>query len=146
RFGEPAPSLNLAPIDRLLAWCGDNVERVQFVARNVRAYESTTGVQEDEDSPSPVRLSEHFKRLLAVMPDKSTLVEIAVDQAVPTSWMDSRAPLIGTRQRALRELLSHESPEVRALVAEKLALLDSQLDAERTREESEHHGREQRFE
>lgn len=146
RFGDPSPSLNLAPVDRLLAWCGTDAERLEFVAGHIRVYESTGTTPDDEDAPSPVRLSGHFKKLLAIAPNKLTLVGFAVDQAVPTSWMNSRVPIMEARQHALRELLSHESPEVQALAAAKLAWLDERIAHERGWEESEHHGREQRFE
>lgn len=146
RSGEPSPSLNLASVDRLLTWCGENAQRQEFVARNIRAYEATDGSQEDDDSTSPVRLSKHFKRLLDVVSDKSSLIEFAVGQAVPNSWMNSRVPIIEARQHALRELVTHESPAVRALVAKKIADLDLRIEIELRQEESEHHAREQRFE
>lgn len=143
---NPPPSLNLASVDRLLAWCGEDAQRQEFVARKIRVYESTDRSQEDDDSTSPVQLSKHFKRLLDVMPDKSNLIEFAIGQAVPNSWMNSRVPIIEARQQAIRELLTHESAEVRALVAEKVAELDLRIENERRRDESEHHAREQRFE
>ncbi|RFF76070.1 hypothetical protein D0A39_02730 [Xanthomonas campestris pv. campestris] len=146
RSGEPSPSLNLASVDRLLTWCGKDAQRQEFVARNIRVYEATNGSEEDDDSTSPVRLSKHFKKLLDVVSDKSSLIKFAIGQAVPNSWMNSRVPIIEARQQALRDLLTHESPEVRDLVANKVADLDLRIELERRREESEHHAREQRFE
>lgn len=146
RSGESSPSLNVVPIDQLLAWCGEDPQRQQLVARNIRIYEATDGAADDGDSPSPVRLSQHFKKLLEVMSDKASLVESAVAEAVPSSWMNSRVPTIEARQQALRELLGHESSEVATLVAEKVATLGRRIELERRHEESEHHAREQRFE
>lgn len=146
RSGESSPSLNVASIDRLLAWCGEDAQRQQFVARNIRIYEAADGTEDNDGSPSRVRLSKHFKRLLDVVSDKASLVESAAAQAVPNSWMNSRVAIIEARQQALRELDTHESPEVRALVSEKVAALDQRIELERRQEEFDHHAREQRFE
>ncbi|MCF7750283.1 hypothetical protein KQ945_05970, partial [Bacillus subtilis subsp. subtilis] len=78
--------------------------------------------------------------------DKWSLLQFAFGQAVPNSWMNSRVPIIEARQQALRELISHELPEVRALVAKKVADIDLLIERERRQEESEHHAKEQRFE
>lgn len=146
RSGESSPSLNLAPIDQLLTWCGDDARRQEFVARNIRVYEAKDGSEVIDDSTSSVRLSEHFKRLLDTASDKSSLIEFAFGQAVPNSWMNSRVPIIEARQQALRELITHESPKVSTFVMEKVADLDLLIERERRREESEHHAMEQRFE
>lgn len=146
RSGDSSPSLNLASIDQLLTWCGDDARRQEFVARNIRVYEAQDGSEEIDDSTSPVQLSKHFKRLLDAVSDKPSLIELAFDQAKPSSWTNSRVPIIEARQNALRELTMHESPEVKALVAEKVADLDQLIQRERSREESEHHAQEQRFE
>ncbi len=146
RSGESSPSLNLASIDQLLTWCGEDARRHEFVARNIRVYEAKDGSEEIDDSTSSVRLSKHFKKLLDVVSDKSSLIEFAFDQAEPNSWTNSRVPIIEARQQALRELITHELPEVRALVANKVADLDLLIERERRREESEHHAMEQRFE
>jgi len=146
RPGEPSPSLNLASADRLLTWCGEDAQRQEFVASNIRVYEAKEGSDDDDDSASPVRLSKHFKRLLDVVSDKSSLIEVAIGQAVPNSWMNSRVPIIEARQQALRELVTHELHEVRELVAKKVTDLDLIIERERKQDESEHHAREQRFE
>lgn len=146
RSGHPKPSLNQASIDRLLAWCGTDPQRFNFVTHNVCVYGSGTGDLDLDDDPSAVRLSDHFKALLAIAPDKRAMIDIAVDQAVPTSWMNSRVQTIEARSLALRELLLNSSPEVKALVAKSLAWLDARIARERACEESEHHERERRFE
>lgn len=146
RSGESSPSLNLASIEQLLAWCGEDAQRQEFVARNIRVYEAMDRPEEEDDSTSPVRLSKHFMRLLEVARNKQSLLEFAFGQAVPNSWMNSRIPIIEARQHALRELITHELPEVRALVANKVADLDLLIGRERRQEESEHHAMEQRFE
>jgi len=146
RSGDRSPSLNLACIDRLLTWCGEDAQRQEFVARNIRVYDAKGRSMEDDDSTPTVLLSMHFKTLLEVVPDKSSLIEFAKCQAVPSSWMNSRIPIIEARQQALRELITHESPEVRALIAKTVADLDLLIERERRQEESEHHAREQRFE
>ena len=146
RSGESSPSLNLASVDQLLTWCGGDARRQEFVARNMRVYEAKDRSEEDGDSTSPARLSKHFKRLLDVVCDKWSLLQFAFGQAVPNSWMNSRIPIIEARQQALRELTTHELPEVRALVAKKVADLDLLIERERRQEESEHHAMEQRFE
>lgn len=144
--GHPAPSLNYASIDRLLAWCGSDARRIEFVARNLRVYESGGVDQDWGDSSAPVVISGHFKALLAAMPDMRPLIDIACDQVTPMSWTNSRVPIMETRSQALRDLLNDSSPELKTFVGEKLIWLEGRIERERAFEESQQHQREQRFE
>jgi len=146
RSGHRAPSLNLAPIHRLLGWSGKDDERLTFVAKNIHVYVPGNKDPDCEDAPTDLKLSDHFKALMEAATDKRPMIERAVEQAVPSSWMNSRVPIIQARRDALEDLLSYPSIEVQSLVREKLAWLDGRIERERASEESDHHRWEQRFE
>lgn len=146
RSGVPAPTLNLASVDRLLNWCSNDAQRHDFVTRYISVFEPSNASRTDDNPASTARLSEHFKRLLDVVCDKSQLIDFAITQAVPNGWLNSRIPTIEARQGALRELIAEASPDVMTLLAQKVADLDRLIERERRQEESGHHAMEQRFE
>lgn len=146
RSGRHSSFLNEAPIDRLLAWCGTDKSRFDFVAPYICVFETENPGSNWGDAPRADRLSDHFKALLAAAADKKALVETAVDQAVPMSWLNSRVGTMEIRGQALREILSDLPAENRVMVSERLKWLDELIVRERAKEERGCHQREQRFE
>lgn len=146
RSGLPAPSLNLASVDRLLNWCSNDAQRHEFVTRYISVFEPSNASEIDDNPASTARLSEHFKRFLDVVCDKSRMIDFAITQAVPNGWLNSRIPIIEARLGALRELMAETSPDVMILLAQKVADLERLVERERRQEELGHHATEQRFE
>jgi hypothetical protein len=143
---EDVSSLNDAPWDRILAWCGDDQERILKVAKATCAYSTSASNNEPNNLPKGMVLSEHIKSLLAIADDKLAMVEIIFDSMRPSSWSGSLAAILETRSKGFAELLAHPDPEVRAHVRAKLSLLEQKIHEMRDDEAAEYSKREQRFE
>lgn len=146
RMSRQGPRLNDAPVERVLAWCGEDQERITKVARAVCSYSSKDSNDPLDDHPKHMFLSEHAKSLLEVADDKLAMVEIIFEHVQPNSWSGSRADIFEVRSKAFAELLEYPDPEVRDLVTKKLSTLEERIRLERESEAAEHNEREQRFE
>ncbi|WP_371182003.1 hypothetical protein [Xanthomonas sacchari] len=141
-----SPSLNSAPVARLIAWCQGDQDRIARVANAVCAYSATEASDVPLDHPKRVVLSEPIKALLEAATDKEGIVNTIFLGIQPTSWSGSQADIMEIRARAFAELLEHPKPEVRDLVAKKLEHVEQVMRNIREREAAEHNRREQRFE
>lgn len=146
RVGGEGASLNESPLDRVMAWCGDEQERVQKVAAAVHSYVGSGSTDPSADHPKHMVLSQHIKSLLAVATDKQAIVESMYEDISPLSWSGSRANIMEARSKAFEELLNYPDAAVRELVRTKLSILVQTIHREREREAAEHNEREQRFE
>lgn len=146
RLNHSSPSLNLAPADRLVAWCQGDQDRIARMATAVYPYSPAKAGDASLEHPKRVVLSEHIKALLEAALDKQGIVNSMFSGVQPTSWSGSRANIMEIRAKALSELLEHALPEVRDLAARKLEHVEQVLRQEREREAAEHNQREQRFE
>jgi hypothetical protein len=146
RMHRDAGTLNDAPLDKLLTWCGDDQERIVKVASSVRMYSSNDPSNPSDENPKSLVLSEHIKALLEVALDKLAVVEVIFENSRPGSWSGSLAEILEVRAKAFEELLEYPDSKVQTLVRTKLAILAQWVNAERERESSEQTGREQRFE
>lgn len=146
RVGSENASLNEAPLDRVMAWCGDDQERIQKVAGIVHSYTACGLAESSEDHPKRMVLSDHIKSLFAAATDKHAMIETIFEDINPSSWSGSRANIMEIRSRAFEELLDDPDAEVQAWVRTKLAILKQAIHTERGREAAEHNRREQRFE
>jgi hypothetical protein len=146
RVFREEPALNDAPLDRVLAWCGADQERILKVAKAMHAYSSNDSSDGSDEHPKSMGLSGHIKSLLTVAQDKPAIVEIIFDGIHPGSWSGSLADIFEIRSKAFAELLHHSDPEVRKFAKTKLAVLEQRIIKEREREAAQHNEREQRFE
>jgi hypothetical protein len=146
RPGRSSPSLNSAPVARLVAWCQRDQNRIVRVATAVCAYSAAEASDVPLEHPKRVVLSEPIKALLEAAVDKQSLVNTIFSGIQPMSWSGSRADIMEIRARAFAELLEHPLPEVRDLVARKLERVEQVVRQERERDAAEHSRREQRFE
>jgi hypothetical protein len=139
-------TLNEAPLDQVLAWCGTDQERITKVAKSLHAYSADGPTDLSDDNPKHTVLSNHVKSLLEVAQDKLAMVEIIFENAHPGGWSGSLADILEVRSKAFAELLKHSNPEMQGLVRTKLTLLEQQIHIEREREAARNNEREQRFE
>ncbi|WP_312835603.1 hypothetical protein [Comamonas sp.] len=146
RVGSENASLNEAPLERIMAWCGDDQERIQKTAGLVHSYTVCGLAKSSEDHPKRMVLSDHIKSLLAAATDKHAMVETIFEDINPSSWSGSRANIMEIRSKAFEELLDYPDTEVQAWVRTKLAILKQVIRTEQEREAAEHNRREQRFE
>lgn len=149
RLSRSSPSLNTAPVARLVAWCQGDQDRIARVATAVCAYSVAEGGDAPLEHPKRVVLSEPIKALLEAAVDKQSIVNTIFSGIQPMSWSGSRADIMEIRARAFSELLERSFlPEVRDLAARKLERVEQivRQEREREREAAEHSRREQRFE
>lgn len=146
RSSSDRPSLNDAPLDRFMAWCGDDQQHIQELAATVNSFVACGSVSPLEDHPACMILSPHIKALFTAAKDKSAIVEIIFGHVRPSSWSGSRAKIMEIRSKAFKELLQCSDATVQAQVQAKLYLLEDAIRAEHEREAAEQHSREQRFE
>jgi hypothetical protein len=140
------PTLNDASLDRVLAWCGNDQERIKKVAKAVHSYCTSDPKDEPDENPRRTALGEHIKALLRAATDKLAIVEIIFEDIHPSSWSGSLADIFEVRSEAFAELLEYPDYDVQAFVKTKLPLLKQQIRVQRDSEASEHNEREQRFE
>ncbi|MBO9829258.1 hypothetical protein J7373_13450 [Xanthomonas sp. A2111] len=141
-----SPSLNSAPVARLIAWCQGDQDRIARVATAVCAYSAAEASDVPLDHPKRVVLSEPIKALLEAATDKEGIVNTIFLGIQPMSWSGSRADIMEIRARAFAELLEHPQPEVQDLAARKLEHVEQVMRNIREQEAAEHNRREQRFE
>lgn len=146
RMFREGGTLNDAPLDRVLAWCGNDQERITKVAKSVRVYSAHGANDALDENPKRVVLSTHIKSLFTVAQDKLAMIEVIFKNSRPGSWSGSLADILEVRAKAFAELLEHPAPEIQALVRTKLTLFEQRIRDEREREAAEHNEREQRFE
>lgn len=146
RFNRNSLSINIAPVDRVLAWCQGDQSLISRVASAVRIYSPVEASDSPLEYARKVVLSEMIKSFLEVAKDKESVIERMVTAIQPTSWSGSRADIMETRAKAFAELLDHPIPEVRNISARKLELVEQAVLREREREASENASLEQRFE
>lgn len=146
RLSRTSPSLNNAQVDRLLAWCRGDQDRIVRVAGAVCAYSTAETGGSLLEHPRRVVLSEHIKALLWAARNKQDIVEAMFSAVYPSSWSGSLANIIKIRAGAFAELLKHPLPEVRDLATKKFEQLEQAVRREREREALEYSRREQRFE
>ena len=145
-IGSRNASLNEAPLERVIAWCGADQERIQKVACAVNSYTACELAESSEDHPKRMVLSDHIKALFAAATDKHAMLETIFEDISPSSWSGSRANIMAIRSIAFEELLDYPNAEVQAWVRTKLAILKQKIQTEQDREAAEHNRREQRFE
>ncbi|AKM32410.1 hypothetical protein AB870_01035 [Pandoraea faecigallinarum] len=145
-LSRSSPSLNSAPVARLVAWCQGDQDLIGRVATAVCAYSAAEASDVRLEHPKRVVLSEPIKALLEAAVDKQGIVNTIFSRIQPMSWSGSRADIMEIRGRAFAELLEHLLPEVRDLAAKMLERIEQLVRREREREAEEHSWREQRFE
>lgn len=145
-FDSRNPSINTASIDRLISWANKDQNKIQKLAKVVCVYSIIEPGEDPISTPKRVILSDHIKAVMAVADDKINIVNTIFAKTRPSSWSGSLADILEVRLNAFSELLKHPSEEVRALVADKLELLEKSIRENRKSEAEEHTKREQRFE
>lgn len=145
-YGTDEPSLNEAPIDRLLAWCGEDQEKITKVAEMICPYTTLEGGGRPLENPSKLKLSDHMMAILDAVDDKPKVVETIFARTWPSGWSGSLADILEVRARAFAELADYPSSDVRNLIAEKLQHIEQSVRKNRAREADENNRREQRFE
>jgi len=145
RLFRERPTLNEAPLQRLLAWCGNDQSRIEKTAKAVHPY-STVDPEDVLDEPRKLVLSKHILSLLDRAQDKLAIVQIIFDNTSPSGWSGSLANILEVRLLAFSDLLKHSNPKIHEAVKAKVALLESRIRTERDREAAENNEREQRFE
>jgi hypothetical protein len=147
RVSNRGPSLNLAPVDRLVRWCNGNQDRIQKVSAAVSSYTAVDKENKPFDNPKQVMLSDHITALLEVAENKIDIVEKIFAGAWPHSgWTGSLAEILEVRSKAFADLLNHHSGEVREFAKIKLTLIEKSIRKNREKEAEENNRREQRFE
>lgn len=146
RIGRREPSLNDAPLDRVLAWCGQDQNRISKLAHAVSAFAAKDVQDPLDDHPKRLVLSNHIQGLLRVASDKLALAQIILGHVKPTSWSGSRASIFEVRTTAFSELLNHPHSDVRQFARNTLPILEQELRLEYEYEAADHNEREQRFE
>jgi hypothetical protein len=146
RMRHSSPSLNSAPVARLVAWCQGDQDRIARVAAAVHAYSATKASDVPLEHPKRVVLSEPIKALLEAAVDKQGIVNTIFAGIQPMSWSGSLADIMEIRAKAFAELLEHPLREVRDLAARKFERVEQDVRQKREREAAEHSRREQRFE
>lgn len=139
-------SLNEAPIDRLLDWCGGDPEKIAKLAGVIFPFTVVEGGGSPLDNPSKVKLSEHMNSLLNSVDDKTRVVEAIFSRVWPSGWSGSLADILEVRGRALEELCNYPSPMVQQMVTEKLKEIRKAVLKYRASEADDNNRREQRFE
>jgi hypothetical protein len=139
-------ALNLVPIEALLAWCGADDRRLLKVARAVHIYSSSDPNDAPESAVTPKVLSLHIKAILEAATDKLAIIQYIFENFNPLMWSESLADIFKVRRNAIAELLGHPDIEVQTMVKCKLSLVDRKIAAQREKEVTEHHRREQSFE
>jgi hypothetical protein len=145
-FSLRKASLNDAPIERLIAWCGKDQEKVTKLSELVRPFTAVEGGGAPLENPSKVKLSDHMMAILNAADDKTKVVKTIFDRIWPFSWSGSLAGILEVRAGALQELSKYPFPEVQLMVAEKLKEIQRAVLKERASEADENIRREQRFE
>lgn len=146
RVGLRGPSLNDVPVERILAWCGDDQLRIAHVAAALHCYVAAVSTESGEEHPKRVVLSDHITSLLAVAKEREEIIEILFDSVHPGSWSGSLASILESRSEALAALLDYPDLKVRELVKTKINELRQWVLRQREREATEYNDREQRFE
>lgn len=146
RAGKEELTLNDISVDRIMAWCGGNKDRIAKVANAVHVYSEVDSADSSLEGSKRIALSEHIKCLMEAADDKLAFVEIIFKDAWPNSWSGSLSIILEARSKAFAELLDHPSPDVRSLAKIKLGLLQQRVHMEREREAADDNAREQRFE
>lgn len=146
RVAVEGASLNEAPLDRVMAWCGDDQARIQKVAVAVHSFIACGPAESSDENPNRLVLSDHIKSLLAAAEDKQAIVETIFEDISPNSWSGSRAKIMEIRSKGVEELLDYPHAEVQAQVQIKLATLKQVIRMEQELEAAEDNQREQRFE
>jgi hypothetical protein len=146
-IGLREASLNEAPIDRLLAWCGKDQEKVTKLSELVCPFTAVEGGGISLENSSKAKLSDHMMAILNVTHEKTNVVKTIFARIWPSGgWSGSLADILEVRGRAVRELSEYPSPEVRQMVGDKLRELEMSILKERASEADENNRREQRFE
>ncbi len=146
RVALEGASLNEAPLDRVMTWCGDDQARIQKVAVAVHSFIACDPAESSDENPNRLVLSDHIKSLLAAAEDKQAIVETIFEDISPNSWSGSRAKIMEIRSKGVEELLDYPHAEVQAQVQIKLATLKQVIRMEQELEAAEDNQREQRFE
>lgn len=146
RTGGKDISLNDIPVDQLLAWCGDDQDRIAKIAKAVHAFSANSSSDASREGGKRLVLSEHIRSILEAARNKLIVVECIFEDLWPNSWSGSRAELAETRSKAFAELLEYPNADVQALVRVKLNIFVQAIRREREREAADHSEREQRFE
>lgn len=146
RMSRREPSLNAAPLDRLLAWCGSDQDRIIRLASTAATFSSIRPQQPLDDTPTEVVLSQHIKALLDAASDKVAVAKIICQQTMPNSWSGSRAEIMENRRLAFAELLHYPDLAVQAYANQAMPALIERISRERAYESAEDTEREQRFE
>jgi len=140
------PSLNDAPIKRIISWCNDDQNKIQKVAKVVSAYSTIEPGEDPLANLKRASLSPHIKALMDIANDKLSIVNTIFAGTWNSRCSGSLADILEIRSHAFSELLKHPSKEVRSLAADKLKLLEKSVRENRIREAEKDTKREQRFE
>lgn len=145
-FSKTESFLNSAPINRLLDWCDQSQNKVQFLAKAASSYSAVGKKEHLRDNPSIVILSNHIMALLDYSIDKLAVVEIIYADICPSSWSGSRANIMEIRSKAFKALLDHENNDVASFAKEKITQIGIRIHQEQESEAKRNGEREQRFE
>lgn len=145
-YGSHKPMLNEVPINRLLAWCGQDQEKILNLANIISPYTTLGERKHPLNGVDRVELSEHMMTILDAAEDKSKIIDIIFSLTWPSGWTGSLASILEARARALAALTDYPSTIVKKIVAEKLREIEQSIHEHRTREANEDSKREQRFE
>lgn len=145
-LGLREASLSEAPIERLLAWCGEDQGKLNKLSELVCPFTSVKVSEVNMENPREVKISDHMMAILNAVNDKTSVVETIFARIWPSGWSGSLANILEVRASALEKLSEYPSPEVQRIVTEKLKIIRKDILKNRAREAEENNRREQRFE
>ena len=124
--------LNDAPLDKVLAWCDNDQERITKVAKSVRTYLANVSNDVLDENPKRMALSTHIKALFEATQDKLAMVEVIFKNACPRSWSGSLADIFEVRAKAFAELLEYPDPKILTLVKNKISIFEQMIRNEKS--------------
>ncbi len=134
---------SIAP-EIIMAWADD--DPMVHYPRLGAALPPFRHVTNAPDEPARPELSPEILDLLSRAPDPVAFLDALKPNLTPNSWSGSRADTIDRNLDALRPLLTHDRPEVRAWAERTIQELAQAAAEDRAREERNQRARNLRFE
>jgi hypothetical protein len=139
RYGDTA--IGIVAEEQLLEWCKVSPEdRCIFAAQNCKLFERTN--PDGSIYEVSVGITSTASSLLAIAPDKRSVLEVLVSRFSPTSWSGSRASIMRQRVEHLDNLNPMSTPELKTLIEEikarflKIIEREEQIEQEQERSET----------
>ena len=129
------------PIADILTWCSsDPTKRFPFMARAISVFKGT------QNQSTPVGWSDAALALIDKAPDRVAVLKPLACRLWPNSWSGSRAVAMEAGLPLLESLMQHPDQALAAFARSEKERLQSDIEAERQRENREDRERDQSFE